>query len=218
MKRSLILGVAIAALALISGCDDENSPAVAAEGDYFPAHPASRRFLREQFTHPDLSYRYYYDTIRIAASPDTLMAGTLYHRLTFYSFWESASGIIESSDTYRYFRKEGSRYLTPSPTADNEEVFLDTSLPVGSSWTYESADGDLIGKYTIKAVHATKQFNGVMYNDVIEVEFQSHYRNNDGVYRLLHVQNRCFAKDVGEVYSLSAFYSYTTASRISTLE
>jgi hypothetical protein len=217
MKRSQILPVVIAAIALFSGCDDNDAPTVALSGDYLPINSTSRRFLREQFSQPDLADRHHTDTIRIAAAADVVLEGRQYHMLEYYSTWDSGNGIVESHDVYKYFRKEGSRYLSPSFN-EEDHIFLDTELPVGSSWSYTSPSREFRETYTIKAVNATRTFNGVTYTNVIEVESKLLVRDDKGHFDRVNVTTRYFAKDIGEVYSLSSFYFYTMALRVSALE
>lgn len=219
MRKFPIFSVVVMALVLVSGCDDEHLTSLPAKGDYFPASPPPRQFLREQFYNPDLADRYFNDTIRVVAGRDTVFDGMRIHRLDFYSMWDSGSGVIEVHDFYRFFRKEGSRYLSPSFDPRMEDhIFLDSEKPVGSSWSYLSFYGDSKQTYTVKAVNATRTFNGKLYRDVIEMEMQTSAWNTNGEEYLVQVSNRYFAKDIGEIYSLSSWYVYAGALRISCLE
>jgi hypothetical protein len=220
MKKIQIL-LWVAALAFVSGCADHEFPTVAEEGDYLPTNQNERYFLREQFNHPDLSERRFYDTIRVAFAGDAVINDKTYQEFIFYSLWDSGSGIIEVNYPYLYFRKDGSRYLQPALHREDEEyVFLDTEKPVGSSWQYYGGfQKERKTIYTIKAVNATRRINGIDHNDVIEVEMETQARDYGGTgYYRVATTTRYFARGKGEIYSLFSFYGYTAAYRISSLE
>src|SRR5688572_24089658 len=105
MKKPILLSLAIVALHF-SGCTDHELSPVPVDGDYLPINQNARHYLREQFSHPDLVNRFYYDTIKIAFVGDTVIANKTYHRFDHYSMWDSGSGIMKVHDYYRFFRKE----------------------------------------------------------------------------------------------------------------
>jgi hypothetical protein len=219
MKKIHFL-VWVVALMLVAGCADHEFSSVARDGDYLPTDQTDRYFLREQFTHPDLSNRFYNDTIRVAFAGDVVLNNKVYQKFELYSMWDSGSGMFESRNVYRYFRKEGARYMEPAEYPEAEEhVFLDIEKPVGSSWHYFGGfEKETKTTYIIKAVNATRRINGTDYKDVIEVEMETQVRDYNGSYYRLMTCTRYFARGKGEVYSLTSFFVYTLSTRISPLE
>jgi hypothetical protein len=216
MKNVINVSILLFALAFAAACEDDEIPQLALEGDYLPVDQNSRYFLREQFSDPDLSNRFQSDTIRIEFVGDTVIANKTYHQYKHFSFWDSGNGIIDVNYDYRFFRKEGSQYIEPlSLSGDGTEiVFLDTEKPVGCSWSYDNGFGtETI--YTIKAVNTEREINGIQYMNVIDVEMETRYHESDGSYSLVYKGHRYFEKDLGEIYSLSEWYMYRGAFRLS---
>lgn len=201
---------AVVALALSgSGCHDEEIH----PGDYLPINSTTQHLLREQFSHPDLAYRSYADTIQISYGGETEMEGRHYHTFNFYS--RPNGEALEHSDVYKFFRKEGTRYFEPH--WNGEHMFLDTEMPEGKSWYYlDGFNGEVKTTYTIKSINQSRVINGITYRDVIDVEVitESLY-SSDPERRLLSNARRYFARGFGEVYSLTRWYGYSGAMRLS---
>jgi hypothetical protein len=218
MKKSIFLFLVIVALTVIS-CEYNDLSPTPADGDYLPVNHENRYFLREQFSQPDLSDRYYYDTMWVRFMGDTLIGNKTYHRINHFSMWDSGSGWVVSSDFYRFYRREGSQYFQLTWGDFHEEVFLDTEKPVGTTWSYEQGfEGEWRTTYTIKAVNAVRIVNGKAFQNVIEVESEAWTKDHNGHEYLVTRQLRYFARDKGEILSLFKSFTYTSALRLTALE
>jgi len=218
MKKFLFVSW-VGALLFISSCElfETISPNKPVAGDYLPATKKISYFLREQFTDPDLSYQFYADTIKIMFARDTLIGNKMYQVVEYYN--QPKPGDVGIHDVFKIFRRDGSRYLqTPLYPDGVEYVFLDTDKPEGSTWFYYSGvDKETKTIFTVKAVTASREINGNLYNNVIEMQTETLGRYLSGGYYRVNLTTRYFVKDVGEIYSLSAWFTYTGALRLTLL-
>lgn len=212
MKAISCLSLVIS-LFFVTGCENNELTSVP-HGDYMPIH-VERHLLREQFPKPDLSERYFYDTIRVSFRSDTVIGTKSYQVFQFFSIHET--GVHR--DVYKIFRREGSKYLDPPLSGESEErVFLDIDQPIGGSWSYDGHGGNIKTTYTIKSFVPVKIVNGIEYRNVVGVELEVQVKDNDGRYYRSHRAEKYYAKDFGEIYVESSWYVYAGAMRLSAVK
>jgi hypothetical protein len=220
MKNTCVI-LFTALISLLCGCENNDLSRRPSEGDYLPVNSEARRFLRQQFSTPDelSAEAFAEDEIRIQFVGDTIIGSSTYHQINHFSNWDSGNGIVEVNDYYMFYRKEGSRYLTPSLLPDGEDhVFLDTRKPVGSSWEYtEGHQNEWHTIYTIKDIDAVREVNGIQYQDVIEVVTETEAKDLQGGYYLISSVRTLYAKDLGAIYRFSGSYPYPTGLKITAL-
>lgn len=119
----------------------------------------------------------------------------------------------------RIVRKQGNRYFARNQkydgTFDNEYLFLDSSLPEGSTWT-EDMEGGAYYKiqFTIREKDASPEVFGKVFNNVIIVE-ETILRKGE-ISALTGY--RYYQRDVGEVFSYTHYpYSGVYANVTSVL-
>jgi hypothetical protein len=222
MKKTLFLrlalGFGLTVTVFLASCIEEAQPPLPIEGDYLPVNKQPQYFLREQLS-LDLTNIFFNDTIRIGSSGDTLIDNKRYQTFDYYSRDPLSGKIWEFHDLYKIFRQEGSQYLEPRLYASGREhVFLDTQKPQGSSWFYyDGSENDVKTIYTIRATNSSQVVNGSKLENVIDVEIETLGKNLSGGYYRVNLTHRYFAKDIGEIFVLSQWFSYTGASRLSLL-
>ncbi len=98
--------------------------------------------------------------------------------------------------------ENGNYYIwTSSELFIGEHVFLKDNMPKGSSWGHtEGFQEPQKFYYTIQEIHATKEVNGKMYNNVIEVLEEIFWKNPDNNYALSQSITHFYANNIGEIY------------------
>jgi hypothetical protein len=202
--------------ASISSCDQDHSPAIAVNGDYYPATNSTQgKYLRESFN-PATKEVFKSDTIQIVYDNDVTYKDRVYKKLDFYSKWQAADNTtIINHDVYRLLRKDGRQYFTPYSSDSSEYVFLDTEKGAGSSWIYyQGFEDEYKSVYTIKGVNQTKIVNSTAYKNVVEVLQEGYFMSDKKQYELTSSVTAYYVKDVGQIYYSSEFYSYPSGLRI----
>jgi hypothetical protein len=148
------------------------------------------------------------DTITLTVAGDTLIDGQKYKNITSNNF--SPEKAVRQEGT-KYFGRHHELYGTWS----KEYMFLDTSVPVGGTWTHIKED-EYISKtvYEVKAVNSSREIGGKQYTDLIEVEASYYYKELEEEklwLRAIHY----YSKDGGEIYN---YYPYPASGRFSDVE
>lgn len=218
MRSRTPLFITLAAIAVFS-CDHDTEPQVAVPGDYYPTTRGRLTYLRESIN-PVTQELFMSDTIEVGYDRDTVFNDKTYSRLEYYSNWRDANNnIIPQQDLYRLFRTENNQYFLPYSSGTSEYMFLDTKKGVGESWIfYGGFDKEIKTTYTVKAVNESRIVNGVEYRNVIEILAQTYYLPTDGKYELSEEETSYYAKDIGEIYRNSEWYTYSGISRLTLLK
>lgn len=209
-----ILFLFLVATVSISSCDQDRSPAIAVDGDYYPAtNNTQGKYLRETFN-PFTKEVFQSDTIQIVYDTDVAYKDRIYKKLDYYSKWQAAdNSTVINHDVYKLLRKDGYQYFTPYSSDSSEYVFLDTEKGVGSSWTYYQGD-EFKSVYTVKGANETRIVNGMEYKNVIEILHESYFSSDKKQFELTSSVTSYYAKGIGEIYFSSEFYSYPAGLRI----
>jgi len=188
-KNALIFAALFATIFLFSGCDDENE---SISGDYYPLNDRTERYQEYIYSWTDdaiIDHPWGTTTVEIASS--TKVDGKDY------------KVVSHSLGFQRLLRKESCRYFARDqvyaggPYDDNEYMFLDVSLPVGSTWTIDQPNMGRSVVFTIKEKNTSIEEFDRTFNDVIVVQEET-YR---GVEEVPLTSYRYYQKDVGEVYN-----------------
>ena len=107
----------------------------------------------------------------------------------------------ESGDIAKMVRRDDSRYYARNTWKEEEHLFLDTSLPVGSSWVgYQNEYYRLT--YTIKLKNDSRVIGGKSYKNIIVVEEAYCWTVGDECDpNSSQIVDHYFAPGAGEVYS-----------------
>src|SRR5690349_2905245 len=158
------------ALLICTSCEDNQI--IPEEENYFPLESHSQWDYQRWWIWPQTE-KTIMDTIQLRVSGDTLVDGLSYKIIA------GEDGIIDKlirRDNSKYYGRHHEFYGSFS----KEYLFLDTSLPVGGSWTHIKDDGYVTKtEYIIKAKDSGRNIGGKTYSDVIEVEVNYYYKELD---------------------------------------
>ena len=134
------------------------------------------------------------DTVELSVAGDTMVDGLSYKIIM------TADGIID-----KLVRKEDSKYYGRHHefygSFSKEYLFLDTSLPVGGSWTHIKDEGTVSKtEYIIREKEIARVVNGKNYSDVIEVLVNYYSKDAEGE-KLWLSATHYYGKNVGLIYS-----------------
>lgn len=202
--------MAIGLISLCCSCHYESiSPNEKA--DYFPLEDKSQTNYLKEYGNmvADETSIWWSDTVTLTVSGDTVIDGLSYKIITTQFGW------IE-----KVVRREGSRYFGRNHEMYGgfswEYLFLDTSLPVGSTWEHIKNQGQTKTVYVVEEVNSTHVLNGVKYKDVIKlnVNYYDTYTEDESFeyrYSVVHY----YANGIGEIY---AYYPYPASGAYSDLK
>jgi hypothetical protein len=188
-KNALAFVALFITIFLLSGCDDDNE---SISGDYYPLNDRTERYQEYIYSWTDnaiIDQPWGTTTVEIASS--TKVDGKDY------------KVVSHSIGFQRLLRKENCRYFARDqvyaggPYDDNEYMFLDVSLPVGSTWTIEQPNMGRRVVFTIKEKNTSIEEFDRTFHDVIVVQ-EDTYR---GIEEVPLTSYRSYQKDVGEVYN-----------------
>ena len=176
---------------LLNGCDDETE---SISGDYYPLNDRTERYQEYiSYSVDDGFGDEPWDTTTVEITSTTKVDGKDY------------KVVSHSIGFQRLIRKESCKYFArdqvypgdPSGAYDDEYMFLDASLPVGSTWTIEQPNMGRRIVFTIKEINTSIEEFDRTFNDVIIVQ-EDTYRGLEDVPLTSY---RYYQKDVGEVYN-----------------
>jgi len=208
----------IIGMVALGSCGDTSEEYVT--GDYFPLEKNRQwSYERELISSGDDHDAWIHDTVTFFVDTDTTYEGKVYTKIR-----------NEQGDTERIIRKENSKYYslglyaifseTDQSYQYKENLFLDTSKPVGYRWTNYDVYFRAKTEYTIMAKKTEQEIAGIVYKDVIQIEV-NYYTREVGAFNPWLTTTHYYAKDVGEIYNyypypLSFYYADSRRSLIKT--
>jgi hypothetical protein len=188
-KNALIFAALFATIFLLSGCDDDNE---SISGDYYPLNNRTERYQEYiSYSTFDGIFVDLWDTTTVEIASSTKVDGKDY------------KVVSHSIGFQRLLRKESCRYFARDqvyaggPYDDNEYMFLDVSLPVGSTWTIDQPNMGRSIVFTIKEKNTSIEEFDRTFNDVIVVQEDIYRVGDDSPFTCY----RYYQKNVGEVYN-----------------
>jgi hypothetical protein len=189
-KNSLAFLVLFITMLLLNGCDDETE---SISGDYYPLNDRTERYQE---------YISFFDGVGLAFGDEPSDTTTVEITSSVKVDGRDYKVVSHSRAFQRLIRREGCRYFardeafTGGPYGD-EYLFLDASLPVGSTWTIDQPTIGRNVEFTIKEKNTSIEVFDRSFNDVIIVQ-EDTYRGFEDVPLTIY---RYYQKDVGEVYN-----------------
>jgi hypothetical protein len=191
MLKTILPLISVVTLTLASSCDDNNLRKE--EASYFPLENHSQ-WKYERFWMLTEDEKIVMDTMELHVAGDTLVEGLSYKIIL------NGDGSIEKlirRDNAKYYGRHHEFYGSFS----KEYLFLDTSLPVGGSWTHVKDEVNLSKtEYIIKEKNSAKIIGEKTYTDVIVVEVNYYQKDLNGE-RLWMTATHYYSKNVGLIFS-----------------
>jgi hypothetical protein len=191
---------AIAILAFLTSCSDEN---VGTQESFFPLENNSTwAYQHWMIMHDENATRSIIDTLELHVAGDTIVEGISYKMIS------RKDGTID-----KLVRREGRRYFGRHHelygTFTKEYLFLDTSVPIGGSWSHVKTDAYITRtEYIITGKNTHRDIGGKKYTDVIEVKVNYYYTELEQEVLWLTAIHY-YSKDGGEIYN---YYPYPVSN------
>ena len=190
-KNSPAFLVLFITMLLLNGCDDETE---SISGDYYPLNDRTERYLEYISSFDGVEFGFGdepWDTTTVEITSSKKVDGRDYK-------------VVSHSRAYqRLIRNEGCRYFARDEAFNggpygDEYMFLDASLPVGSTWTIDQPKSVRNRvEFTIKEKNTSVEVFDHTFNDVIIVQEDTYRLGEDVPF----TSYRYYQKDVGEVYN-----------------
>ena len=173
--------------------------------DYFPLNDQSKWEYQWEYKCDCPEEYVAFDAPTIWIAGDSIIQGVIYSKI------ENEYGLL------KLVRREGSKYYEFN-LYNMESLFLDTSLPEGSSWTIDT-DDFWHSEYIIQRPVQKMTVNSITYYDIIVVENRTTYgivTSDEYSVSYFHY----YAKDIGEilVYNPPNTITYVSDTKFSLLK
>jgi hypothetical protein len=194
-------GFAMAIAATLSLCsqscvEHQIGPRVPVSGDYFPTTPGNHWEYVWKYPCWSDTTTSCYDTTVYTVEPVSSWDDKYYFPLaTRYG-------------TALWIRKENHAYFSFGAYLP-EYKFLDTSIPVDSSWVSGVESAVAWEDFTITEVNAVKVIQGITYRDVIVVRQRQFWKDENGRAEVVRTADHYYARGIGEIYT---YYPATSAA------
>lgn len=180
-------GISMSILFMFMSCDTGESP-INRFGDFYPMkRDATWQYISEwscEYSACDSEYPNWFQYVW----EDTVIHGRTY------------TPIRGPYDVVRMARREGNKYYEWNIYENQEYLFLDAGLSAGESWIKSE------GEYWKTEIFSENSLNvlsvkGKQYHDVIVMREETIY--DDGSYSYTYLTHRYYARDIGEILSVS---------------
>jgi hypothetical protein len=185
------------AIALVSCHDPGISPNPAAiDGDFFPLKDGKQwQYQYAYFTTDKDSTEVSSESKLITIGGDITIDDKVYKQ--FVDGDGNLLKLVRQEGTRFYGRKHELYGIT------HEYLFLDTSIPVGGSWSYIKDGGLSKTEYIVKAVHETHKINNNTFRNVLEIEVNYYELDENQNMTFKFTASHFYTDGMGETY---AFY------------
>jgi hypothetical protein len=195
MKTITSILLAVTGLILVQ-CDNAENETVVK--DYFPLQEnAQWNYLQSYFSTEEKSIFLWSDTVQYVVKGDTVLDGTLYKKV-----------VGPFGNLIKLVRKEGGKYYGRNHELyvglNTEYLFLDEDAKANDSWKHYKNDGYTLTEYKIRATNSKHTFNGIDYQDVMELQVNYYYKEGEE-YALNYSTLHYYAPGIGEIYT---YYPY----------
>ncbi len=195
LRTTLFVSIALA----IASCDESEPRIISDSGNFFPLEDGRQwTYQRKLISTGEDGMVWVLDTLELKINGDTLVDGQRYKKI-----------VTDEGEIQKIVRNEGSKYFGRNHDLylgySHEYMYLDTALPVGSSWSYLKDGGATKTEYIITAKNSTQVFFDKVYTEVIEVEAVYYDLTTPTSYSVRYSTKHFYAKGVGEIYY---FYPY----------
>lgn len=199
MKAFNTILIALLTACLFVNCDEGEKIEIVIEGGYFPLQENSEwEYLREFFSIDDDSAFLWSDTLKNFIKGDTIFEGTTYKKV-----------VDQYGNVVKVLRKQEGKYYGRNHELylgfTKEYLFLDEGAALNSSWRHYKNDSTFITEYKVIAVNSTRTFNSLDYHNVMELEVNYYYLEEEEFVLQPYSTRHYYAKGIGEIYS---FYPY----------
>lgn len=195
LKHSIFTCVAIS-LTILYACNESDTPGPAVAGEFFPLTDGKEwQYNYAYFTTEKDSSEISSEIKTVTIDGDTTIENKNYKKF-----------VDENGNLVKVVRREGTRFYGRKHELygiTHEYLFLDTSVPVGGTWSYLK-DGDFSKtEYVVKAVHEILSIGNTTFRNVLEIEVNYYQKNDAGVMEFKFSAKHLYTDGMGETY---AFY------------
>lgn len=188
----------------LGSCDEDPSgtdPVV--DGNFFPLDEGKQwSYQYAYFTLGKDSVESSSESLTITIEGDSTIDGKTYKMF-----------VDQDGDLMKLARQEGTKFYGRRHELygiTHEYMFLDTSVPVGGSWSYLKDGGYSKTEYIVKAHHEVHRINNVAFMNVLELEVNYYTKNDAGEMVLMYSAQHFYTDGLGESY---AFYPAEATGR-----